>query len=60
VRVAADLPPGEREQLEVIRTDTATFSRLVESRRNRSDDWYKVPAGYIDLCNVPVVVRPRP
>ena len=59
-RLAADLPPGERLQLEVMRTDTATFAALVESRRNRSDDWYRVPAGHIDLCNVPIPVRPRP
>jgi peptidylprolyl isomerase len=42
-----------------MRTDTETFRRLVDSRRNRSDDWYKVPAGHIDLCNVPIVVRPQ-
>ena len=59
LRVAADVPPAERERLEVMRTDTETFGRLVESRRNRSDDWYKVPAGHIDLCNVPIVVRPQ-
>jgi peptidylprolyl isomerase len=43
----------------VLRTDTVSFTKLVESRRNRSDDWYKVPAGHIDLCNVPMVVRPQ-
>jgi peptidylprolyl isomerase len=59
VRVAADVPESERSRLEVLRTDTATFAALVESRRNRRDDWYKVPAGYIDLCNVPLVARAR-
>jgi len=59
VRVAADVPESERSRLEVIRTDTATFTALVESRRNRRDDWYKVPAGYNDLCNVPIAVRTR-
>ena len=57
VRVAADVPESQRTRLEVLRTDTATFAALVESRRNRRDDWYRVPAGYIDLCNVPIVVR---
>ena len=60
IRLASDVPAAERVNLEVIRTDTATFDALVESRRNRRDDWYKVPAGYIELCNVPIVVRPRP
>jgi peptidylprolyl isomerase len=57
VRLAADLPAAERVGLEVLRTDTATFAALVEARRNRRDEWYKVPAGYIDLCNVPIPVR---
>jgi len=57
VRVAADVPEAERARIEVLRTDTATFAALVEARRNRKDDWYKVPAGHIDLCNVPLPVR---
>lgn len=57
VRVAADVAAAERTPLEILRTDTPTFAALVESRRNRSDDWYKVPAGKIDLCNVPIPVR---
>lgn len=57
VRLAADVPAAERTNLEVMRTDTPTFTALIESRRNRHDDWYKVPAGKIDLCNVPIPVR---
>ena len=57
VRLAADVPEAERARIEVLRTDTATFAALVEARRNRRDDWYKVPAGYTDLCNVPLPVR---
>ncbi|MEO5560063.1 MAG: peptidylprolyl isomerase [Dokdonella sp.] len=57
VRLATDVPAAERTPLEILRTDTPTFAALVESRRNRRDDWYKVPAGKIDLCNVPIPVR---
>lgn len=57
VRVAADLPPAERVPVEVLRTDTPLFTQLVELRRNRADDWYKQPAGYIDLCSVPLPAR---
>jgi peptidylprolyl isomerase len=60
VRLAADVPEAERSHLEIMRTDTRTFADLVESRRNRRDEWYKVPAGRIDVCNVPLVVRTRP
>ena len=56
-RVADDVPDTERTRIEVLRTDTVTFAALVEARRNRRDDWYKVPAGYIDVCNVPIPVR---
>jgi len=60
VRLAADLPEDQRLPLEALRTDTATFQALVESRRNRRDEWYQVPAGRIDLCNIPLPVRRRP
>jgi peptidylprolyl isomerase len=59
VRLAADVPAAERANLEVMRTDTESFRALVETRRNRRDDWYLFPAGHIDVCNVPIVVRPR-
>ena len=57
VRLASEVPEAERTPLEVLRTDTATFDALVESRRNRRDDFYKRPAGYIDLCNITIPVR---
>ena len=60
VRLAADVPATERSGLQVLRTDTPLFAELVESRRNRRDDWYLRPAGHIDLCNVPVPVREAP
>lgn len=61
VRVAADLPDGgPAGKLELLRTDSASFSAIVEARRNRRDAWYKVPAGHIDLCSVLLPVRQRP
>lgn len=60
VRLAADVPETERAPLQLLRTDTATFEALVESRRNRRDDWYKIPAGKIGLCNVPLPARAPP
>lgn len=59
MRVAADVPEADRTQLEIIRTDTLTFTAMVEALRNRGGDWYKVPAGHIELCNVPLAVRLR-
>jgi peptidylprolyl isomerase len=57
IRVAADLPETERTPLEVFRTDTAAFARLVEARRNRREEWFLEPTGRIELCNVPIPVR---
>jgi peptidylprolyl isomerase len=57
IRVAADVAPAERTNLEVLRTDTPTFAALIESRRNRPEDFFKVQAGRIELCNVPLPVR---
>jgi len=60
VRVAADLPAAQRTSLEALRTDTPLFAELIEARRNRTDEWYKVRAGRIEVCNVPLPVRVSP
>ena len=60
IRVAADVPEAERTNLEVFRTDTAAFAALVESRRTRTDEWFKYKAGRVEVCNVPVPVRESP
>ncbi|HEV7138848.1 MAG TPA: peptidylprolyl isomerase [Steroidobacteraceae bacterium] len=60
VRIAADLPPSKRTPLEVLRTDTPTFTQYVEALRNRQGPWFKVPAGRISVCSVPLPARPAP
>ena len=57
IRIAADVLAAERSLLEVMRTDTPTFQDLIESRRNRREDWFHAQAGHIELCNVPIPVR---
>lgn len=59
IRVMADVPPAQRTELEVLRTDTPTFLAYLEARRSRHEEWFKVPAGHVDVCNVPIPVRPR-
>ena len=60
IRILADVPQADRTPLEVMRTDTATFTALVEARRNRSEDWFVYKAGHIDVCNVPLLARTPP
>jgi peptidylprolyl isomerase len=58
IRVAADVSEAERTALELLRTDTPTFARLIEARRHRREEWFLDPVGRIELCNVPLPVRP--
>ena len=57
VRLASEVPEAERTRVQLLRTGTPLFDAVVESRRNRHDDWYLRPAGHIDLCNVPLPAR---
>jgi peptidylprolyl isomerase len=60
IRLASEVPEEVRPRIEVLRTDTATFRDATEARRNRVDEFYKRPAGHVDLCNIPVPVRMAP
>ena len=42
---------------EVMREDSDSFARYLGVRANRNDDFYRVPAGGVDLCNVNVPTR---
>lgn len=59
VRVAADVPAGERLVLEALRTDSKTFRTVVETRANRKEAWFHEPVGRIGVCNVPLPVREK-
>lgn len=57
IRLASEVDKGERTSLEVLRTDTPLFARIVETRRNRRNEWVHRQADFIDLCNITVPVR---
>ena len=59
-RRAADLPAGERPAFEVLRSDSLSFSAYLTGRANRGGDFFRTPAGGVDLCNAPVPVRREP
>jgi peptidylprolyl isomerase len=60
IRIAGDMPPGERPSYEYMDTASATFAHYLKVRANRHDDFYIRPAGGVDLCNVQVPVRKKP
>jgi peptidylprolyl isomerase len=57
IRLAFEVPESERTNLEVLRTDTPLFTRYIEARRNRREEWFTTPAGHIDVCNIAIPVR---
>jgi cyclophilin family peptidyl-prolyl cis-trans isomerase len=57
IRIAADLPPAQRPNIEILRTRSPTFQRLLEAARSRHDAFYVTPPGKVDICAVPVPVR---
>ena len=59
IRIASDMPTGERPSYEVMDTGSATFAQYLKVRANRHDDFYISPAGGVDLCNVQVPVRKK-
>jgi peptidylprolyl isomerase len=60
IRLASEVPEARRTPLQLLRTDSQSFIDATEAVRNRVNDFYTVPAGHIDLCNVPLPVRVRP
>lgn len=59
VRLLADMPPAERPALQVLKTDSATWSQLLDARRHRGG-WFVHSPGYIDICSATVPTRPVP
>jgi len=57
IRVAADLPLAQRPNIEILRTDSPTFHRILAAARDRHDAFYVRPPGRVDICAVPVPVR---
>lgn len=59
-RLQSDLPPEQRERLQVLRTDHPIYRELLESRRNRRDSWTRRKANALELCAAPLPVRAAP
>lgn len=57
IRLASDMPAGERPSYQYLDTNSAAFASYLHLRANRHDAFYEQPAGGVDLCNVQVPVR---
>ena len=57
IRLASDLPEGDRPRFEYLSTESDSFARYADARANRRDPFFIRPAGGADICNIPVPVR---
>lgn len=57
IRLGSALPIEQRLAIDVMRTESASFSELVQSRSRRPESWFVYQPGYVDVCGVPVPTR---
>ena len=60
IRLASGMPAGERPSYQYLDSASPSFARYIRARANRLDDFYRRPAGGVDLCKVNVPVRRKP
>lgn len=60
IKLLADVPAAERPKLQVMRTDTVLWNKVLEARRERREGWFVHNPGHIGLCNATVPVRDQP
>jgi peptidylprolyl isomerase len=60
VRLGDEVPELPQPEFQYLASDSESFAQYVRARANRHDAFYKVPAGGIDVCNVPVPIRRVP
>lgn len=57
VTLVADVPEAEREKIEVLSGQSATYTTWREARRFRQDDFFIRASGHLDVCNAMPPVR---
>ena len=59
IRLLAQVPPAERPALQVLKTESGTWTQLLDSRRFRGG-WFVHSPGHIEVCSASVPTRPTP
>lgn len=59
-RMLGDIPAAEQPNIEIMRTDTATWRNLVEASRHAIGGWAVRSALHSNICNRSVPTRPIP
>lgn len=59
IRRGAEIPADERVRLEVLDSEAPSWNDWIDARANRKrDGWFTYSHGAVDLCNLPIPVRP--
>jgi peptidylprolyl isomerase len=59
IRLMSEVPAAERPSLQVLRTDSTTWTQLLDARRYRGG-WFVHSPGHIEICSASVPTRPAP
>ena len=59
IRLGSELADIDQSKLEILRTDTETFNKFVQSRTTRLNEWFLDSTGKIEVCNVGIPVRKK-
>jgi len=59
IRLLAEVPAAERPALQVLKTESATWTQLLDARRYRGG-WFVHSPGHIEVCSASVPTRPLP
>jgi peptidylprolyl isomerase len=57
VKLASELPPAQREKIQVLRTDSPTFTAMIDNARHGHNAFYPVPVGKLGICDIHAPVR---
>ena len=60
ITVAADLPPDQRINLQLLRSDAPIFADYLHALRSRTADWFVEPTDRLEICNAKIPVRLQP
>jgi peptidylprolyl isomerase len=60
ITVAADLPPDQRVELELLRSTAPIFTEYLHALRTRTAAWFVEPTDRLEICNARIPVRLKP
>lgn len=57
VKLASELPPAQREKIQVLRTSSPTFTAMIDAARHGRNAFYPTPVGKLGICDIHAPVR---